>query len=95
MDRITAGRKDVLAAAGIAPWDIRYNAAVGRTTRALEALDARAAATVGPVLADRMWAGFFKLSAREPHRLTKLVDSVIALRAEAVVRALLAYDDEN
>lgn len=89
MDNVTAAVQDVLTASGILAWDGRYNAAVARTTRALTSL-AEAAELNG--VAEAVWAGFFKLSAREPHRLAKLVDSIAMLRLPDVGRALLAYD---
>lgn len=93
-DNITPAVKDILTAAGIAPWDPRRNAAVARATHAMQALDFWAM-SFGPVLRDSVWSGFFKLSANEPNRLAKLVDSVILLRTEDVAQHLLRYDDEN
>jgi hypothetical protein len=94
IDYVTAAAKDIVSAAGIAAWDPRRNAAVARATHAMQALDFWATG-FGPVLRDSVWSGFFKLSANEPNRLAKLVDSVILLRTEDVAQHLLRYDDEN
>lgn len=94
MDNVTAAVKDAVLAAGIAAWDPRHNAAVAKATRALTAL-AEAAAMRGPVIEGRVWAGFFKLSANEPNRLPKLVDSIVMLRLDDVARALLRYNRDN
>lgn len=94
MQVVTAAVKDVVLAAGIAPWDPRHNAAVAKATRALTAL-AEAAAMRGPVIEKRVWAGFFKLSANEPNRLPKLVDSIVMLRLDDVARGLLAYHEQH
>lgn len=92
MDNLTNAVNDAVLAAGIAAWDPRHNAAVAKATRALTAL-AEAAEARG--LSEKVWGGFFKLSAREPQRLPKLVDSIVGLRLDDVARALLAYNAAN
>lgn len=91
MKHVTAAAKDIVSATGMAAWDARRNAAVARATRAMTVL-AEAAAMRGPVVESAVWAGFFKLSATEPHRLSKLVDSITMLRLDDVARGLLAYN---
>jgi hypothetical protein len=93
-DYITAAVQDAVHAANIPAWDIRHNAIVAKATRALTTLD-EAAALRGPVVRANLWAGFFKLSANEPHRLPKLVDSIVMLRLDDVARALLRYNRDN
>lgn len=92
MKHLTAAVQDAVLAAGIPAWDGRYNATVARATRALTALF-EAAALRG--LLDDVVAGYFKLSANEPHRLPKLVDSIVLLRLPEVGRALVTYNAEH
>ena len=92
MKHLTAAVKDAVQATGIAPWDSRRTAATAKATRALTVL-AEAAALRGSAVEDRVWGGYFKLSANEPQRLPKLVDSIVMLRLDDVARALMAYDD--
>lgn len=90
---LTAAVKDVVLATGISVHDTnRHRAAVARTTRALSALFQ---ASTEHGLVDDVVAGFFKLSAREPGRLPKLVDSIVGLRLPAVARALVDYNAAN
>lgn len=89
MKHLTAAVKDAVQATGIEPWDSRRNATVARATRALTALFEQAALKG---CEDKVISGYFKLSANEPHRLPKLVDSIVALRLPDVARALVAYD---
>lgn len=94
LDYVTPAVQDTVHATNIPAWDIRHNAVVAKATRALTTLD-EAAALRGPVVRANLWAGFFKLSAREPHRLPMLIDSVVMLRLDDVARALLRYNRDN
>lgn len=90
MKHLTAAVKDAVLATGVSIHDTnRYRATVARTTRALTQLVEQAALRG---LDERVMSGFFKLSANEPQRLPKLVDSIVGLRLPDVARALLAYD---
>lgn len=90
MKYLTAAVKDAVLATGISIHDTnRHTAAVRKATNSLRAL-ADAAAERG--LDEEVWAGFFKLSANEPHRLPKLVDSIVMCRLPEVGRALVEYN---
>lgn len=90
---LTAAVKDVVLATGISIHDTnRHRIAVARATRALTSLF-EASAEHGMV--DDVIAGFFKLSAAEPHRLPKMTNSIVALRLPAVARALVNYNNEH
>lgn len=93
-DYLTPAVQDAVRAANIPAWDMRHNAAVAKATRALTSLD-EAASLRGPVVRANLWAGFFKLSANEPQRLPRLVDSIVMLRLDDVARALLRYNRDN
>lgn len=93
-DYITPAVQDTVRATNIPAWDMRHNAVVAKATRALTSLD-EAAALRGPVVRANLWAGFFKLSANEPHRLPMLVDSIVMLRLDDVALALLRYNHDN
>lgn len=93
-DYLTPAVQDTVRAANVPAWDSRYNAMVAKATRALTNLD-EAAQMRGPVVRADLWAGFFKLSANEPHRLPRLIDSIVMLRLDDVARALLAYNRNN
>lgn len=93
-DYITPAVQDAVRAANVPAWDPRHNAMVAKATRALSSLD-EAAQMRGPVVRANLWAGFFKLSANEPQRLPKLVDSIVLLRLDDVAVALLAYNLNN
>lgn len=90
MKHLTAMVKDTVLASGVAAWDVnRRHAVTARATRALTQLVEQSALRG---MDDQVISGFFKLSAREPHRLTKLVDSIVMLRLPEVAMALVAYD---
>jgi len=93
-EHLTAAVKDYVLATGTAAWDPRHYAVVAKGTRALTVLF-EAAEIRGPVVAEAVVRGYFKISANEPHRLPALVDSILMLRLDAVARALLAYDRNN
>lgn len=93
MKHLTAMVKDTVLASGIAAWDTnRRHAVTARTTRALTQLIEQSALRG---LDEQVIGGFFKLSAREPHRLNKLVDSIVGCRLPQVAMALVAYNAEH
>lgn len=90
---LTAAVKDAVLATGIPAWDTnRHTATVRRTNRAITDLFEQAALRG---LGDAVVGGYFKLSANEPHRLPRLVDSIVALRLPEVAKALVAYDQQH
>jgi hypothetical protein len=87
-------RKDAVAAMNPGPSGTPlHTAAVAKATLAIDSL-AGFADRRG--IADAMWAGYFKLSANEPHRLPKLVASIMRdFRTGDVAYALIRYNDEH
>ena len=87
-------RKDAVAAMNPGPSGTPlHTAAVAKATLAIDNL-AGFANWLG--IADAVWAGYFKLSANEPHRLPKLVASIVRdFRTDDVAYALVRYNEEH
>lgn len=90
---LTAAVKDAVLASGVnIHHRNRYHAVTWHVNYAITTLFRQAALRgVDRQVID----GYFKLSAREMHRLPALVESVWAGRVADVGRALIAYDNDN